>query len=239
MEFPYNLHPLGDNGVIIQFGNEISNEVQGKVQKIAAYLDQCAKEWLIDYIPAFTTVAVYYNPLKVPMAPHQFLLPYDRICRELQQILAELKINGGFKQRVVEIPVCYVREFAPDLDFIAAHNDLSIEEVVTIHANGDYLVHMIGFSPGFPYIGGLSEKITAPRRETPRLKIPARSVGIAGRQTGIYPIETPGGWQIIGRTPLELFRPNEALPSLLKAGDRVKFKPISIEEYTFLEDKIR
>ena len=142
-----------------------------------------------------------------------------------------MKETAAVHQRVVRIPVLYGGEFGPDLDFVAKHNGLTKDEVIAIHTSGDYTVHMIGFAPGFPFIGGMSERIAAPRRETPRLKIPARSVGIAGVQTGVYPIETPGGWQLIGRTPLELFLPDENPPSLLVAGDKITFYEITSEEY--------
>jgi inhibitor of KinA len=133
--------------------------------------------------------------------------------------------------RVVEIPVCYGGEFGPDLGYVAEHNQLSVEEVIEIHTSGQYLVYMIGFAPGFPYLGGMSERIMAPRRQSPRLAIPAGTVGIAGMQTGVYPIETPGGWQLIGRTPLALFRPQDNPPSLLQSGDIVRFCQISDKEY--------
>lgn len=239
MEGCCKMHSLGDNGIIIQFGDDISREVQRKIHSVTSYLDQHPIDWLIEYIPAFTTVAIFYDPLKVTTALNQLLLPFDNVRAELQQILTEIEFVETPQQRLVEIPVCYNREFGPDLAYVAEYNGLTAEEVIDLHTNGEYLVHMIGFSPGFPYISGLSKKITAPRRKTPRLKISARSVGIAGRQTGIYPIDTPGGWQIIGRTPLTLFQPNEEQPSLLKAGDRVKFKPISIEEFIAFEEKMR
>jgi inhibitor of KinA len=146
-------------------------------------------------------------------------------------LLNDLDLDERRESRVVEIPVHYGGESGPDLDIVAKHNGLTPEEVVAIHSNGHYFVNMIGFAPGFPYIGGMSEKIATPRKSSPRLKIPAGSVGIAGKQTGIYPIETPGGWQIIGKTPLQLFRPDHDPPSLLKAGDKICFKPITLKEF--------
>jgi inhibitor of KinA len=131
----------------------------------------------------------------------------------------------------VDIPVCYGGDFGPDLDAVSSHTGLSTEEVVAIHGEPDYLVYMIGFAPGFPYLGGMSERLASPRRESPRAKIPPGSVGIAGSQTGVYPIETPGGWQLIGRTPLRLFRPERDEPSLLRTGDRVRFQAIDRAEY--------
>ena len=141
------------------------------------------------------------------------------------------------KKRTIEIPVCYGGEFGPDLSVVAESNGLTEEEVIHIHSNGTYIVYMIGFAPGFPYIGGMPSEIATPRKSSPRLKIPSRSVGIAGSQTGIYPIETPGGWQLIGSTPLKLFSIHHNPPTLLQAGDHVRFKPISYEEYRYLEDR--
>lgn len=239
MEFHFSFHPLGDNAIIIQLGDEISIAIQQEIQKITSHLDRQPKEWLIEYIPAFTTIAVFYDPLKVPFFPNSGILPYDSVCKELRMMLDKFTMGASNLQTVVEIPVCYGGKFGPDLPLVADHNGITMEEVIHIHSNGNYLVHMIGFAPGFPYIGGMSEKIAAPRRKTPRLKIPARSVGIAGTQTGVYPIETPGGWQLIGRTPLHLFRPYNESPSLLKAGDPIKFKPISYEEFLVLEENIQ
>ncbi|MDE3841208.1 kinase inhibitor [Bacillus methanolicus] len=235
----YRLHPLGDNAVIIELGEDINIETQQKVKMITSILDNNPPEWMIEYIPAFTTVTVFYNPVKTSNLLNYKILPYVYVCEQLQQLLARLKTDKTIKPRVVEIPVCYGGEFGPDLEYVAAFNGLTTEEVIDIHSSSDYLVYMIGFAPGFPYIGGMSEKIATPRRETPRLKIPSGSVGIAGKQTGVYPIETPGGWQLIGRTPLKLFRPNEEPPSLLMAGDKIQFVPISYNEYKEMEEDER
>lgn len=233
MEF--ELQPLGDQAVLIDVGGEISETTLQKVQTITTFLDDQRFGWMVEYVPAFTTVTIYYDPIKV-MRLQQTLLPFDYVREQLRKLL-ELKIQSQLQSRVVSIPVCYERELGPDLQFVAAFNGLSSEEVIQIHSSGSYLVSMIGFSPGFPYIGGMSERIATPRRSSPRLHIPAGSVGIAGIQTGIYPIETPGGWQIIGQTPLKLFLPNEETPSLLKAGDKIKFTPISLSEFAAWRDK--
>jgi inhibitor of KinA len=238
VEFRVRFYPLSDTAVILQI-KEDSNckQVHKIIQTIVAQLDLSPPVWMNEYIPSFQTVAIFYDPLKVPFTGSSFHFPYDYVCNELQQRIAKLPISRSIEQEIIEIPICYGGELGPDLAFVANYNGLSIDEVIRIHSSGDYLVYMIGFSPGFPYLGGLSDKIAAPRRATPRLNIPARSVGIAGNQTGIYPIETPGGWQIIGRTPVNLFRPNHKIPSLLRAGDRIKFKAISLEEYLELEEK--
>jgi inhibitor of KinA len=226
----YRFHPLGDNAVMIELGEEINIETHKKVNIVTSLFDEHPFEWMIEYVPAFSTVTVFYDPLKIWYI-HSDKLPYDYVCEQLKTLLEEIKIGEFSSERIVEIPVCYGGELGPDLEYVAKYNGITTEEVIHIHSSGYYLVYMIGFAPGFPYIGGMSEKIATPRRESPRLKIPAGSVGIAGKQTGVYPIETPGGWQLIGRTPLKLFRPNDKSPSLLKAGDKIRFKPITIEEY--------
>ncbi|GLB60673.1 5-oxoprolinase subunit PxpB [Cytobacillus sp. NCCP-133] len=226
----YTLHPLGDNAVLIELGNEISEKSHQKVQALTDVLEDQPPGWMNEYIPAYTTVTIFYDPLAIYQLS-EGKLPFDYACELIEPLIKDLEASNTAESRLVEIPVCYGGKFGPDLDYVAKHNGISPEEVIDIHSSGDYLVYMIGFAPGFPFIGGMSEKIAAPRRESPRLKIPERSVGIAGMQTGIYPIETPGGWQLIGRTPVRLFRPHDESPTLLKAGDKIKFKPISRAEY--------
>ncbi|WKA55019.1 5-oxoprolinase subunit PxpB [Planococcus shixiaomingii] len=218
----YSFSPLGDHAVVIEVGQEISEAVQAKVRTISQLLESRPPDWMVEAIPAFTTIAVFYNPLAAQ---------YAAAVAELKELVQQTEEVTALKSRTVEIPVCYGGEFGPDLEFVAAHNGLTPEEVISIHTSGTYSVHMIGFAPGFPFIGGMSEKIAAPRRDSPRLRIPERTVGIAGKQTGVYPIETPGGWQLIGRTPLRLFRPEDEVPSLLRAGDKIVFKKITESEY--------
>lgn len=218
--------PLGDSAVIIQFDSNISLPALHKVSALAAHLKEYPFPGMVEYVPAFTTVTIYYNPIQ---------LSYKDVCLVLEQILSEHYDTFEIAPNTMEIPVCYGDEYGPDLKFVAEHNGLTEEEVIQIHSDAEYLVYMIGFAPGFPYLGGMSEKIGAPRRSSPRFSIPAGTVGIAGMQTGVYPLETPGGWQLIGRTPLSLFRPNDSSPSLLQAGDIVRFKPISREEYEQLK----
>ncbi|WP_374723835.1 5-oxoprolinase subunit PxpB [Calidifontibacillus erzurumensis] len=233
----YHLYPMGDQAITIELGKEIAPETHYKIKMITSYLDDHPPKWMIEYIPAFTTVTIFYDPYEVYQKSNYKLLPFEYICHELKSILSKLTQSKPIESRIVEIPVCYGGEYGPDLELVAELNGLTPDEVIQIHSSGDYLVYMIGFAPGFPYIGGMSEKIAAPRRKSPRLAIPERSVGIAGKQTGIYPIETPGGWQLIGRTPLRLFRPEMEEPSLLKAGDKIRFIPISPKQYAELEEQ--
>lgn len=218
----YELFPFGDNTVLIEMGKNINEMVLQTVQSLTAFLEDSPPLWMIEYIPAFTTVTILYDVQKVT---------YEDVCNHLTNLFSKLLISTPVQPRIVEIPVCYGGEFGPDLDVVAQRNGLLPSEVIDIHSSSEYIVYMIGFAPGFPYIGGMPSKISVPRKSTPRLKIPAGSVGIAGMQTGVYPIESPGGWQIIGRTPLKLFSLEREQPSLLQTGDHIRFRPIPFEEY--------
>ena len=163
------------------------------------------------------------------------IIAFQQLAAMVEKRLADMQTVTLPSPRQVVIPVVYGGDFGPDLSFVAAHNHLSPEEVVTIHSTGRYPVYMLGFTPGFPYLGGLSEKIQAPRLKTPRTHVPAGTVGIANNQTGIYPVASPGGWRLIGRTPLKLFNPGAAAPFLIHPGDLITFRAISPSEY----DRIR
>lgn len=227
----YQLFPLGDCAITIEFGDHISYESHQTIQSITSILDSNPPEWMVEYVPAYTTITLFYDPLKLSWSHRKHTSPYMIICEQLNRLLSTFKSETIPPSRTVEVPVCYGGEFGPDLEIVAKINHLTIDEVIHIHTSNEYLVYMLGFAPGFPYMGGMSKKIATPRKKTPRLLIPSQSVGIAGKQTGIYPIETPGGWQIIGRTPLKLFRPNENPPTLLQAGDKVCFRSIILQEY--------
>lgn len=226
--------PLGDSAVLVRFGTSIDPAVHRRALALAERLERHPFPGLVETVPAYASVTVYYNPIDVPLsaaAP----TPYDAVCARLNAMLDEQDDGEEEAPRTVEIPVCYGGEFGPDLTDVAAMSGLSPEAVVALHAGTLYRVYLIGFAPGFPYLGTVPESIRAPRRATPRAAVPAGSVGIAGAQTGIYPFETPGGWQIIGRTPLKLFSPDRDPPSLLRVGDRVRFRPITPEEYAAWE----
>ena len=216
------LHPFGETAVMVEFGKGIHPELHRKVKALMDYLDRYPFPGMVEYVAAYASVTVFYDPV---------VISNKQAAALLQEVVGKLEQRNDAKPRLVEIPVCYGGECGPDLEFVAEHNRLTPAEVIEIHAGSQYLVYMLGFAPGFPYLGGMSERIAAPRRQTPRPAIPAGSVGIAGMQTGMYPIATPGGWQLIGRTPLELFCPAANPPTLLKSGDVIKFRPISPEEY--------
>lgn len=218
----YSFYALGDSAIVIQLGDQIDPIINAKIRSICEWLDEYTFEGFVEYVPAYTTVTIYYQPWKIG---------YEELSEMIGEMLNEISGTSELRNKVIEIPVSYGGVGGPDLEIVASHNNLTVQEVVSLHSNINYLVYMIGFAPGFPYLGGLDQKISTPRKANPRSKIPAGSVGIAGMQTGIYPIETPGGWQIIGRTPIALFDLERASPSLLKAGDFVRFKPITEEEF--------
>jgi inhibitor of KinA len=147
----------------------------------------------------------------------------------VRSLLDRLDVVTLISPRLVEVPVCYHNSVPPDLDFVASHNGLTIDDVIQLHASVEYLVYFVGFTPGFPYLGELADRLATPRLASPRLRVAEGSVAIGGAQTGIYSVPSPGGWQIIGRTPLKLFRPRESSPTLLEIGDHVRFKPISLQ----------
>ena len=222
-----NYHPLGDGAIVVTAGESISDETTALVRAIAEAITRAEIHGVSDVIQAYVTVTVCYDA--------EGGMTYRTMEKRLREILSDVRPAGKGAGRTVEIPVCYGGEFGPDLAFVADHNGLTEEEVIRIHSGTTYDVKMIGFAPGFPFLGGMDERIAAPRRPSPRLEIPARTVGIAGAQTGVYPIGTPGGWQLIGRTPVELFLPDQEIPSLLRPGDQVRFRPITTEEYKKME----
>lgn len=234
MELPYSIRPLGECAVIIEWSGKISEEIQRQVQAAARHIEDQPFAGLVECIPSYTTVSVHYEPSKM-RKPELFPTAGEYVCSMLGDLLSQWDVSSEGDSVIVDIPVCYGGEYGPDLEEVAALNRLTAAEVIRLHSEGRYLVYALGFAPGFPYIGGMDERISAPRKKTPRLNIPAGSVGIAGSQTGIYPIETPGGWQIIGRTPLALFQPERNPPTLLEGGCRLRFQPITEEEYRKLE----
>lgn len=221
-------YPLGDAALVLQFGETIDTEILQAIRNWTTSLQRNPFPGMIELVPAYTTLTIYYNPWLLSEGGK-----YDAYERALSYIHQNFNFTDSSAEKapVIEIPVCYGGEFGPDLEYVANHNQLAPEEVISIHSESNYLVYMIGFAPGFPYLGGMDKRISAPRKANPRMSIPQGSVGIAGAQTGIYPIETPGGWQLIGRTPLLLFNPKADSPALLQAGDRIRFVPISKEEY--------
>ncbi len=219
----YKIFPIGDNVLTIEFGNEIFAEHNNLVLKLAAYFEQNAFQGFVELIPAYASLTCFYDVLIVRKNFSAFATAFDAVKNFAENALLNLDDFEETKPRLIEIPICFDKESALDLDSVAAMNNLNAKHVTEIFLHETYRVYMLGFLPGFAYMGEVDERIAAPRKTSPCLKVPKGSVGIAGRQTGIYSLESPGGWQIIGRTNVELFTPEAESPTFLKAGDLVRF----------------
>ncbi len=220
----------GDTSLAVFFGEEISPEINRRVRSFDEALSAAKIEGIYETVPAYCSVTVHYEPEIIRFGP---------LLEKLEAVIRETKEAGSCPASVIRIPVLYGGEYGPDLSFVAAHNHITPEEVIRIHTEPEYLIYMLGFTPGFPYLGGMDKRIAAPRLKTPRTAIPAGSVGIAGEQTGVYPSETPGGWQLIGRTPLRLYDPAAEKPILLEAGMHVRFYPIDQITFGEIESEVR
>ncbi|MFT3870946.1 MAG: 5-oxoprolinase subunit PxpB [Nibricoccus sp.] len=216
--------PLGDSAVLIEVGDDAA-----KVRSLASGLEAKKHAGVFDIVPAYTTVAVYYNP--VEWARSGPAKPHEAISAWILDAAKTIAIAKPLPRDERIIPVCYGGEYGPDLAEFAAGKGLTTDEVIRIHSGASYEVRAIGFSPGFPYLAGLPETLHMPRKSSPRTSVPPGSVGIGGTQTGVYTLATPGGWHLLGRTPLRLFRPEETAPAWLKVGDSVRFDPITSGQF--------
>jgi inhibitor of KinA len=224
------IEPLGDSALLVRVVEEFHPEKSlDAVLRATRQLEAAAIPGVIELAPAYSTVAVLYDPARI-ISFEEFK---TQIERALQTSLEPARRSAG-AVRVIEVPVCYENEFAPDLGEVAQHAGLSEEEVVRRHSGASYRVSCVGFTPGFPYLTGLPAELATPRRSTPRTEIPAGSVAIGGAQTGIYPSKSPGGWNVIGRTPLRLFDVKQEPPAMFQAGDRITLRQISREEFDSL-----
>lgn len=221
--------PSGDSAFIIKAGDVISEEVNLTVRKLLKRLEEENISGVTDFIPSYNELMVCYDPAT---------LDYKLLLEIFEKCAADLGAMTLPDADVIHVPVLYGGEYGPDLHYVAEFNDLTEEEVIRIHSSVACLVYMLGFTPGFCYLGGMDKRIATPRQETPRLKIPAGSVGIAGEQTGIYPIESPGGWQLIGRTPLLLFNPHRQPEFLFSAGDYIQFYPVNLDEFKRIAEEV-
>jgi len=212
----------GDRGLLIEYGEGVDLSVNEKVHRMTALLQRALPDGVEAVIPGYRSMCIVYDPCRTgPAALERHVLDLEKAQDRRE----------AAPSRTVRIPVCYGGEFGPDLGFVAAGHGLSEEEVILLHTERSYPIYAIGFAPGFCYLGGLDERLHTPRLETPHTRVPAGSIGIAGDQTGAYALETPGGWRIIGRTPLRLFAPERPDPFLYRAGDRIRFFRISREEF--------
>ena len=212
----------GDTSVCVEFGNEISESINAQIRAFNIALSKSDIPGIVETVPTYRSLMVHYDPEVIRYAP---------LMDKLRGLLGQLDKVKIPPSEVLEIPVLYGGDMGPDLEFVAQHSGRTPEEVVRIHTSCEYLVYMLGFTPGFTYLGGMSEEIATPRLKNPRVKIPAGSVGIAGSQTGVYPIDSPGGWQLIGRTPVRMYDPSRNRPILPEAGQYIRFYPIGREEF--------
>ena len=224
------LMPAGDLAVVVEYGNEISPHINSIVHRAIAAIERADIDGVVEVVPTYRSALVYYDPFQVT---------FDDVAAALRGLSLDSD-EGEDSGRIVEIPTLYGGDYGSDLPFVASNAGMSEQEVVEIHSGADYLVYAMGFSPGFPYLGGLDPRLDTPRLNTPRTLIPGGSVGIAETQTGVYPVASPGGWQLIGRTPLRLFDPESDPPSVINAGDRVRFVPLAgEEEYMRIEQQVQ
>ena len=217
------ISPVGDCAISIDFGQAIDPKINRQIRQVIEQIKLLQLDGIIELVPTYCALLVQYDAM---------VYTYSDICRTINPILQE-SVTDSANERVtiVEIPTIYGGEYGPDLGFVASHNHISEAEVVSIHSGADYLVYMLGFIPGFTYLGGMDPRIATPRLSSPRTLIPAGSVGIAGEQTGTYPSDSPGGWQIIGRTPVTMYDMSKEQAALLQAGDYVRY--VSIDENEF------
>lgn len=214
---------LGENALIVSFGDEISVELNEKVLSFADAVEKTHFAGFVEIVPAYGSCAVFYDLFEIRKNYGGVLSGFETVKNIVEKVLNNLDLIEKQNRRTIEIAVNFSEEHALDLKFVAEINNLTANEVIEIFTNRIYRVFMLGFLPGFAYMGELDEKIAAPRKKNPRSRVPKGSVGIARRQTGIYSLRSPGGWQIIGKTDIELFAPNFEKPTFLQAGDLIKF----------------
>lgn len=222
------IQPAGDSCMVVDFGNIISLEINAKVQALKSYLEISGIGGIIELMPTYRSLAIYFDPAGTDI---------DLLRGRIKEGLNTLGGEPSISTKEVTIPVRYGGEYGPDLESVARYHNISAGDVIRLHSGRSCYCYMLGFTPGFSYLGGMDESIATPRLENPREIIPAGSVGIAGKQTGIYPIDSPGGWQLIGRTPVTMYDPDRDPPTLLDSGIWVRFRPIDDDEYAAIREK--
>ena len=223
-----HLQPMGDSAFIVRFGESISPEVHARVAGALRALDSAREPWVVDIVPGYASLMVLYDALRaLPEEVHQWL----------EETLPRAQPEPP-SRRVIEVPVWYHPSVGPDLEPLAREKQLSVEELIALHTAPEYLVYMLGFRPGFPFLGGLDPRLFSSRLPTPRVAVPAGSVGIGGQQTGISPVRSPGGGRLLGRTPLRLFAPGSEPPFAVAPGDRLRFVSIPEERYRTLGGEV-
>ncbi len=219
----------GDCAVCVEFGNEISPEINRKIRAFKIAVEKEGIEGIVETVPTYRSLLVVYKPE---------VIRFKELTEKFEVIMGAMDTIQIPPPTVIEIPVLYGGEMGPDIENVASHNGKTVEEVIKIHTSEEYLIYMLGFIAGFPYLGGMSKEIATPRLKSPRVKIEGGSVGIAGEQTGVYPVASPGGWQLIGRTPLKLYDSEREKPVLLEAGQYIKFRSVTEDEYKKIEKQV-
>jgi inhibitor of KinA len=223
-----DLQPMGDSAFIVRFGESISPELHARVAGAMRALDLAREPWVVDLVPGYASLMVLYDALRA--SP-------EEVRRWLEETLPRARPEPP-SRRVIEVPVWYHPTVGPDLEPLAREKNLTVEELISLHTAPEYLVYMLGFRPGFPFLGGLDPRLFSPRLPSPRVVVPTGSVGIGGQQTGIYPVRSPGGWRLLGRTPLRLFSPEADPPFAVAPGDRLRFVSIPEERYRALGGEV-
>jgi len=221
---------VGDSSILVEFGKEITPETNARIATMVKLVKVQQIEGIVDMIPSFCALLINYDSR---------VISYDKLKKRLEDVLKLDAEATSSVTNVFEIPVCYGGKYGPDMSNLEEHSGLSEKEIIEIHSGSDYLIYMLGFLPGFSYLGGLDERIHIPRLASPRIKIPAGSVGIGGAQTGIYPLDSPGGWQLLGQTPVKTYDPERETPILFEAGDYIRFVQVSEEKYLEIEKQVQ
>ncbi|KYD06628.1 Allophanate hydrolase 2 subunit 1 [Heyndrickxia sporothermodurans] len=229
MKLDFRYKAAGDSAILMELDAGIDEKTNKRITHLSKLIEDKAEEGFGEVIIGYRSILVQYNPLR---------LSYQQAVELLKYLETNNDSNKYEKRRHIEIPVLYGGEHGPDLESVATYNNLSPKEVISIHSAASYLVYFMGFTPGFPFMGGMSKRIATPRLENPRISIPSGSVGIANNQTGIYPVESPGGWRLIGQTPIRLYDWQANQPFLLHAGDKVTFKEIQIDEFNEIKEQV-
>lgn len=224
MAFDFRFLSAGESAIVVEFGDSIDESINARVHLLASFCKNSkVPAGIVEITPTYRSLLIIFDPLSTTRKT--IIEAVEKHIHDNSDIFEQAALPDTAK--TVEIPVLYGGGFGPDIEAVAKHNDISVEEVIKIHSGAIYKVYMLGFLPGFPYLGGMDEKIACPRLETPRTIVPAGSVGIAGSQTGVYSVDSPGGWQLIGKTPLSIFDAKKKQPFLLQPGDSIIFKSIN------------
>lgn len=227
----FSLYQLNEGAVTVEFGTTISDEINSKVAALDELLSQEPVPGMYQTVPAYASLTIYFDPLILLGSTLPGLTSAEKAGAYLDTLSEKLDESQKLAEgRFFTIPVCYGGQFGPDLEYVAGVHNLTTDDVIRLHIDAEYKVYMMGFIPGFSYMGGLNPLLETPRKPSP-VRVAAGAVGIAGSQAGVYPLDTPGGWQIIGRTPVKMFDAERPEPSLLKAGDRVRFEPMTLTDF--------